>query len=71
MKVGQTVDIFQDPLTQTELEGKAVLVEKMGLVYGLKGMEVWAVRFPDEERVLVRRIFCPQKSKGRGNGQPA
>jgi hypothetical protein len=61
MKAGDTVNIYEDPITQTSLEGRAVLVSKvkddMGIIDGVYRMERWAVRFEGEQDKYERSIL--------------
>ena len=54
MKKGDVVSIYQDPITQTKLEGKATLIKrhKHGLFSErVLGLERWLVRFEDGDEV--------------------
>lgn len=57
LKVGQTVKVFEDPLTELKLEGEAVLVCYWG---DLGPFEVWDLKFIEEEG---NGIFCRRIKK--------
>lgn len=59
---GSKVEIFIDPLTETELEGIATL-ESFFSVDDLDS-ELWHVRFPDSNQTYIRKIkiYSPQLS---------
>lgn len=46
MKSGDTIVVYEDPLTKEKPEGKAVLLRKNGTVG--PEMERWMVRFEDD-----------------------
>jgi hypothetical protein len=56
----QTVEIYQDPITQKDFEGKAVLVREYRPDEG-DGLSMWVVRFKDEpETTYTRTIYSPK-----------
>ena len=55
MKVHQKVIIYEDPITQQKVEGKAFLLHKVGDI--ADGLERWKVCFEGKEgRVYERTI---------------
>lgn len=60
MQDGDEVTIYDDPLTQTKLEGKAVLRELVRPDYG-DGLSLWLVEFLDEPGELYERcVYAPE-----------
>lgn len=47
MKKGDIVNIYQDPITQTDLEGEARLIEEFSPDVG-SGLSIWTVEFLDD-----------------------
>ena len=60
MQKGQIVSVYQDPLTEKQLEGQARLVELVQVESGIVEyyrLERWIVEFPDDlESGQVERI---------------
>lgn len=60
MKPGDVVTIYQDPITRTKPEGKAVLLEmlsdNMGIYEG-KTLQYWKVSFQGETEIYQRSIL--------------
>lgn len=57
LQEGQAVSIYQDPITQKDFEGKAILVEQYRPDEG-DGLSMWVVKFEDEpETEYVRTIY--------------
>lgn len=54
MKAGDTVEIYEDPVTCKKLEGKAVLIRPIGPPD--RGLQIWHVRFEGEKGVYTRVI---------------
>ena len=56
MKVGDTVEVYEDPITCEKLEGVAILIKK---VYDCdaNGLESWGVRFKGEQEIMERKIL--------------
>lgn len=55
MKKGQVVTIYEDPITQTKVEGQARLLRKecdLG-----DGLEYWAVKFLGYEDITLHRTI--------------
>jgi hypothetical protein len=60
LEQGQIVEIYQDPITQADLEGKALLVEEHRPDEG-DGLVMWVVEFEDEPGVeYIRTIYLVQ-----------
>ena len=61
MKAGDIVSVYEDPITQTRLEGRAVLVNKvrdeMENIGGHYRIERWDVRFEGEDETYEREIL--------------
>jgi len=61
MKAGQKVTIYEDPVTQQNPEGEAVLVEKVDTdnsgVWETGVLEWWKVWFPGEDTLYERKVF--------------
>jgi hypothetical protein len=64
---GQTVTVYQDPLTETKVEGRAVLLEKIdcvGVWFNDQIIDRWLVifdgrnDFPVERDVLRNGGYC-------------
>lgn len=45
LAIGDVVQCFEDPVTQEEIEGDCILIEKLHAGYGDSGLETWKVRF--------------------------
>lgn len=61
MKKGERVEVYYDPLTEQELEGKAQLVEEMAGSIGTwegRNLALWKVKFSDGAKV-TRKILEP------------
>lgn len=50
MKRGQIIKIYQDPMTETDFEGSAKLIKKLGGGKELE-MEMWLVKFENGDIV--------------------
>ena len=55
LKVHQTVKVYEDPITQKKLEGKAVLLHKIGDLPD--GLERWKVCFEGEDGAVYERTI--------------
>jgi hypothetical protein len=55
MKSGEKVMIYEDPITCNKEEGIAKLIELVGEDCG-DGLELWVVKFPDDEREFTRTV---------------
>ena len=53
---GQTVMIYQDPVTEQRPEGKAVLVKALDSQYWKNNMEYWRVQFLSDGFIVPRFI---------------
>lgn len=54
---GQRVEIYQDPITKKDFEGKATLVSEYRPDVG-DGLSMWQVRFDDElGQTYLRTIY--------------
>jgi len=56
MEIGQKIKIYSDPLTESTLEGTAILIIKSTPGISKKGFEVWQVRFPGKKEVVNRIV---------------
>ena len=54
MKKGDTVMVYEDPLTEQKPEGEAVLLKRQD--FCLNGMERWQVRFVSDGFVCDRNV---------------
>lgn len=63
MKPGDVVNIFHDPITKKNLEGKAILVEQVR-ADDRDGLNMWMVHFPEDypEENYLRTIFTGEPS---------
>jgi hypothetical protein len=56
MEPGQKVMVYEDPVTKTDEEGVATLIELYRRDCG-DGLELWVVRFDDEpDRTFTRTV---------------
>ena len=55
LKVHQTVMIYQEPITETKPEGKAVLLHRIGSLSD--GLERWKVCFEGDDGEVYERII--------------
>jgi len=63
LKRGQTVNIYKDPFTKTQLEGEAVLQILVCRQYDQEPpSEVWGVRFMEDDLTVQRTIAVQLKS---------
>lgn len=63
LKRGQTVNIYKDPFTKTQLEGEAVLQILVCRQYDQEPpSEVWGVRFLEDDLTVQRTIAVQLKS---------
>lgn len=63
MKKGERVEVYYDPLTENELEGKAQLLEELAESVGTwngRNLTEWRVKFADGAKV-IRKILEPAK----------
>lgn len=62
LKVGQKVNIYQDPLTQKDLEGRATLIDfsSLGGIYEGRQVSRWLVAFDKEPGGRYYRSICPK-----------
>lgn len=60
MKKGQTVTIYEDPITCQKAEGKARLIELVRQDEG-DGLTMWRVKFVDDGFETTRTIKAVQK----------
>jgi len=65
MMPGSIITIYRDPITRTEIEGKAVLVAPAGFspnyVNDTQRVEYWWVRFLGERIAYPREILTTKK----------
>ena len=54
MKRGDKINIYEDPLTKTKLEGKATLKEKVMTLND--DLELWWVSFKGEYDIALRKV---------------
>jgi len=64
MKAGDTVMIYEDPLTERKSEGKALLVSRHSVdgPFNGRSLEHWKVRFindDDKKRTFFRTVLEP------------
>lgn len=55
---GTRVQVYRDPRAETDLEGEAVLIERLNHLQG--GCEYWRVRFVGQTETHRRVIRRPQ-----------
>ena len=54
MKSGDIITVYQDPITQLKVDGKAQLLHR--LPYSDKGFETWELIFLDDGMQAIRII---------------
>ena len=73
MKVGDTVDIFQDPLTKRQHEGQATLIhlqqDNAGVCEG-NLVQRWLVQFTGDVRQYSRTLVSDVAEEGGGHAIP-
>ena len=62
-KTGEIVEVFEDPVTRNKSEGMARLVQFLGHLSPLDGMEWWAVEFLDEIGTQYQRSIQFEEAK--------
>ena len=48
------VNVYHDPITEKEFEGKAELLKRLGNLGD--GLEIWRVKFEEDGFVAIRKI---------------
>lgn len=56
LKKGMEVKVFEDPLTEQKMEGKAILLKKQDRVYPTTTLEYWKVKFKSDGFIADRFI---------------
>ena len=59
LKKGDRVQIYENPITEEQLEGEAILVSRYRPDTG-DGLSMWEVMFDSEEETVLRTISQPQ-----------
>jgi hypothetical protein len=57
MRKGEIVNIYLDPITKQDYEGKAKLVKRLQ-TDNFPYREQWQVQFPDDDGMKVNRWLC-------------
>lgn len=71
MKKGETIRVYEDPITQKRFEGKAKLVKLIDSEFGFwdgRRLMRWQVRFENDKGLYERDILEPTVLKGEQNG---